>query len=244
VVDSAYITMVIYEDVSDVDFNVSLQRRRDPAPHNPMQPSDYLRNSFVGEYNTRNTTGYNDEDWFNFSLPAAAFTEIDATGYTYFGLRSDRDIDQVEPAVGTNEWIGFYGPGGVQPWKAPHIIINYTIPSSNWDHIVNLTWWSNSSGVWDEYYYSYVTSNGTVTVPAVNFSGNTTYYWNVSYESNGKNANVTDVFTFETVSSSSGGFIGGGSNRRNTLYLVLGLCMGTLIGGLVLNVWRKKKKRD
>jgi hypothetical protein len=244
VVTSGYITLVIYEDGSEVDFNVSLQQRRDPAPHYPMQPSDYYRNSFVGEYDTRNTTGYGDEDWFNFTLPVGAFTDIDATGHTFFGLRSDRDVDQIAPAVGTTEWIGFYGPGGVHPWKAPHLILNFTVPSSNWQYIVNLSFLSNSSGAWAEYYSCHVTGNGTVTVPNVNFSGNTTYYWNVSYESDNKNSGVSDVFVFETVNmSASGGVtILGGPQKRVMNYLAVGLFFGLVVGGMVFGMRRQRKR--
>ena len=223
IVDSAYITMVIFDDESDVDFNVSLQRIRSPSPHNPMDPRDYYRNAFLGEYNTRNTTGYADEDWFNFSLPAAAFTDIDATWHTYFGLRSDQDIVQSPPAAGTNEWIGFYGPGGVQPWKAPHLIINYTIPSSNWHHIVNLTFWSNSSGAWMVYDSCHVVENSTVTVSNINFSGNMSYWWNVSWESNHSSCGDSPYWWFETVPvSGSGGvvLVGGRS-----------LSSGSILGG-------------
>lgn len=128
VINSAYITMVVYDDQSATDFNVSLRERRDPAPHNPMQSLDYFRNAFVDEYATRNTSGYTDEDWFNLTLPIAAYPDIDPAGHTKFGLRSDQDVAQSAPLA--SEYIGFYGPGGVNPWKAPHLIINYTLPNT------------------------------------------------------------------------------------------------------------------
>jgi hypothetical protein len=198
VIDSAYISMVVYDDQSAVDFNVSLQQRRDPSPHNPMQPSDYFRNAFVGEYNTKNTSGYTDEDWFNFSLPIIAFPEIDEAGHTYFGLRSDQDVDQSAPVGPAPEYIGFYGPGGVEPWKAPHLIINYTIPSSNWAYIVNLTWSSNSSGSWQQYAFEHITSNGTYSQLNVNMTDNSTrYWWRVVAECDGTTLD-NDTWWFET----------------------------------------------
>jgi len=204
VIDSAYISMVIYDDQSTVDFNVSLQRIRDPAPHNPMQPLDYFRNAFVGEYATKNTSGYTDEDWFNFTLPGAAFADIDETGDTIFGLRSDQDIDRSAPAVGTDEWIGFYGPGGVEPWKAPHLIINYTIPASNWAHIVNLSWLSNSSGSWQQYAFEHITANGTYSHLNTNMTDNSTrYWWRVVSECNGVTLD-NETYWFETGPACSG----------------------------------------
>jgi hypothetical protein len=85
--------------------------------------------------------------------------------------------------------------------------INFTTPpGSEWGHIVNLTWYSNSSGVWLPFYVSLVDGNGTVTVPAVNFSGIGVYYWNVSWESNHTNYGNSSVWSFETVNTSGGGY--------------------------------------
>lgn len=204
VVDSAYISMVIYDDQSVVDFNVSLQQVRPPAPRNPMIPGDYFRNAFVGEYATRNTSGYTDEDWFNYTLPGAAFGDIDETGDTYFGLRSDQDIDQSAPAPGDEEWIGFYGPGGVEPWKAPHLIINYTIPSSNWAYIVNLSWMNNESGTWQQFALDYITANGTYSHLNTNLTDSSTRYWlRVVSECNGTILD-NETWWFETSDGCSG----------------------------------------
>jgi len=247
IVDSAYITMVIFDDESDVDFNVSLQRIRSPSPHNPMLPGDYYRNAFLGEYNTRNTTGYADEDWFNFSLPAAAFTDIDATWHTYFGLRSDQDIVQSPPTAGTNEWIGFYGPGGVQPWKAPHLIINYTIPSSNWHHIVNLTFWSNSSGAWMVYDSCHVVENSTVTVSNINFSGNMSYWWNVSWESNHSSCGDSPYWWFETVPVSGSGGVVLVGGRSLSSGLILGgfftLCLVIPVAFIFIFIFIRRRRQ-
>ena len=247
VINSAYITMVIRNDYSDVDFNVTITEVRPPAPHNPIQPLDYLRNSFVTEYNSRNTSGYTDEDWFNFTLPADAWTgpsySIDPTGDSYFGLRSSKDVAQSPPGVGTDEWIGFYGPGGVEPLKAPHLIINYTIPSSNWMHIVNLSWQSNSTGLWVEYYKSFVTGNGTVTVPNVNFTNVSRYWWYTSWESNHTVYGNSSIWVFETVA------IGGGEGGPSIIigqndisrFLLVGLLVSLII---LLIVARRRRKQN
>jgi hypothetical protein len=54
-----------------------------------------------------------------------------------------------------------------------------------------------------------VNSNGTVTVPALNFSGVSRYWWNVSANSNHTNYVNSSVWWFETVNigSGSGGVI-------------------------------------
>jgi hypothetical protein len=236
VISSAYVKMVVYDDFSTDDFNVTVQERRSPAPHNPLSVLDYWRNSFNDDRGHTNTSGYTDEDWFNVSLVAGGLADISKTGFTYWGLRSDQDISGSSPV--NDEWIQFYGPIGVDPLKCPHLIINFTVPSSGWAHIVNLTFYNHSSGV--PYNTTWVQSNGTVTVPAPMFNGVDDYVWNVSYNSNHTNSGDTQDYYFTTVTTGGASVSGGGGSSRVTSYLLIGLCFGS-VGGALL--WDKKKKR-
>jgi len=121
--------------------------------------------------------------------------------------------------------------------------INFTTPpGSEWSHVVNLTWYSNSSGVWLPFYVSYVDVNGTVTVPAVNFSGVGMYWWNVSWNRNHTSFGNSSVWSFETVTGSSGSlFI---MQKRND-NLILGISCGVLFAfpiGLVF--FNRRRKRE
>jgi len=243
IIDSAHVQMVVFKDYSDTDFNVTLQNTKPPVPHDPLVAGDYFKAAFSGSGYSEgftNTSGCAEGGYFNITLNASGINGINLTGYTRWVMRSNQDI--LASAPSGDEWIQFYAPSGTTPWRGPHLIINYTIPSSNWQHIVNLTFYTNESGAWTPYNTTWVQSNGTVTVPAPAFNTADTYYWNVTYESNGTNAGITQVYTFDTVATMGGGG-GGGAQKRTTTYFVLGACMGTLTGGLVLNIWRKKKKQ-
>jgi len=242
VIDSAHIGLVVYSDLLvEEEYVVCLQSVKPPIPHNPLLCTDYNKHAFpsTATLSLKNTTGYNDGDDFNLTLNSTGLSEINKTTTTNWILRSMNDIKAWVPDV--YEDICFCAPSYVIPGSRPVLVVNYTVPSSNWRHIVNLTWCSNSSGSWLPFYTSTVTGNGTVTVPAVNFSSNMSYFWNVSYESNDTNSGVTDVFVFEAVSCGSGSgavvMVGG---RPWLVWFILGGGLGLLIG-MVLFVRRKKK---
>ena len=241
VITSAYVKMVVYDDFSTDDFNVTVQERRDPTPHDPLIPLDYWRNSFNTDRGHTNTSGYTDEDWFNVVLNAGGLADISKTGYTYWGLRNDREIAGDAPV--NDEWIQFYAPGGVAPLKSPHLIINFTVPSSGWAHIVNLTFYTNESGVWTPYNTTWVQSNGTVTVPAPMFDSVSPYWWNVSYNSNHTNYGNTSYFGFETVATGSGVIILG-SQQTNSIVVGGPLLLSGVVVGLIFNRRRRKRKDD
>jgi len=246
VISSAYVRLVVYEDdFTDVDFNVTIQQAKPPVPHNPMVSGDYNKGNFPpsATYGNRNITGLTDDDWFNISLNASGLLDISKTGNTSWVLRSDQDLIGDSPGVGVDEWIGFYGPGGVTPEYAPHLIVNYTVPPSNWQHIVNLTFYTNESGAWTAYNTTHVTSNGTVTAPAPAFNAVDTYYWNCSWNSNHTNFGNSSVFEFETILSGGGGgadvFI---SSPRSLVPTVL---VSGFFGIVLLSsVQMRRKKRE
>jgi hypothetical protein len=151
-------------------------------------------------------------------------------------LRSDQDINASAPT--NSEIVAFYA----YSWSpfSPRLVISWHTPNPSWKHIVNLTWYSNSSGAWTEYYKSYINSNGTTTVPAVNFSGVKSYFWHLEWESNHTNNGSSQIFTFTTVNASGGMIlISNGVRDRFVLGLALG-GMLFLVIGMVL--WKKKRK--
>jgi hypothetical protein len=243
-IDSAYITTVLFSDHSTTDFNVTVQQVKPPAPHDPLVSGDYNKGNFPpsATYGNKNITGYTDGDWFNITVNASGLSDISKTGYTNWVLRSDQDLIDNAPGVGVDEWVMFYASGGVIPEYGPHLVVNYTIPSSNWQHIVNLTFRDNTTGPWVAYNTTHVFSNGTVTVPAPNFNAVDTYYWNVSYESNNTNAGVTQVFEFETLAGGGGGAVVIQSVRSLVpILLVGGLC---LIMVPLSSLMKRRRRKD
>lgn len=241
-ITSAFVQLMVYDDHSATDFNVTIQQVKPPAPHSPLAPGDYNKGNFPpsATYGNKNVSGYVDDSWFNITVNASGILDISKTGYTNWVLRSDQDIIASAPAVGDDEWQAYYAPGGVNPAYGPHLIINYTIPSSNWQHIVNLTFYNYSSSI--PYNTTWVQSNGTVTVPAPMFNGVDAYEWNVTAESNHTNWVNSTVWNFETVASSGLSSSGSGSNRYTSFFMV-GLCFG-LAGGMVLINKRRRKRKE
>jgi hypothetical protein len=244
IIDSAYVTLVILNDYSDTDFKVSLQTIKDPVPHTPLVSSDYWHGNFpvsatIGQ---ENTTGYTNDDRFNITINASGIVDINLTGYTNWVVRSNQDIIIDSPGVGVNEWIGFCGPGYSTASYRPYLIINYTVPSSNWKHFVNITFYHNKTGVWVPYATEYVNVNGTVTVPAPQFNGTGKYWWNVSYNSNHTNYGNTSYWSFETVNITG---VGGGStfitSGRYTSFFIIGIVLG-VSSSMILWGRRRRKK--
>jgi hypothetical protein len=236
-VNSAYVQLVVYDDYSDDDFNVTLMEPKTSIPHNPLIITDYFKNNCAGHFGHTNTTGYADEDIFNITLTPLGAAFIKKTSSTAYGVRSDQDINSSAPTG--DEFVIFYGYG-VATAKYPKLIVNFTIPNSNWEHFVNLTWYSNSSGAWTKYYESYINSNGTTTVPALNFSGIDSYFWHLEWESNKTNNGSSQIFTFTTVAGGSGSGVTILGRDRFNLGFILGSAF-FFIFGMIL--WKKQKKR-
>jgi hypothetical protein len=239
VINSAYVKLVVWGDYSDTDFNVTLQSVKSPKPHNPLIPSDYSKAGIAGHHGHENTTGYVNDEIFNITLNS--FLDINLTGMTRWSVRSNKDINATTPGADTNEFIIFYG--NVLPvTNYPKLIINYTVPSSSWAHIVNLTFYNVSSGL--SYATVHATGNGTVTVPATVFNGIGTYQWNVSYDNNGSSHGDTQVFTFVTVNVS-------GAVVNLTSYIPFGggvvykipLLVGMTVGLPALLFTRRRRRR-
>jgi hypothetical protein len=98
---------------------------------------------------------------------------------------------------------------------------------------LNITWWSNASGTWNVYGSEYIFENGTYCAFSTNFSGNTTYHWNVSV-SNGT-VWINESYWFNTTNVTTG----------TGITLSYSWVVGPIImyGGLAIFYWRRCKRR-
>jgi PKD repeat protein len=98
-------------DYSSTDFDIIIQNGQPDFPHYPIENGDYNKDSYTGkggeEFNTADfTSGYNDILLTNHSW-------LTAEGITKFCVRSNRDIDAVEPtgneyvSLHASEFLGF-----------------------------------------------------------------------------------------------------------------------------------------
>jgi len=243
IIDSGYLSLIVWDDYSDTDFNVTIQIIKPPYFHDPLQIGDYWKFPYANDAGNLNTSGYTDEDFFNITLNATGLgtsDSINRMGMTKWGIRSAQDIASSAPTG--NEFIIFYGYG-LPASKYPKLILNYTVPSSNWQHIVNLTFYNMSSGL--SYGSAHAVSNGTVTVSAPVFNGVGVYRWKVSYESNHTNQGNSTIWAFETVNLTGGGGGGilpiGGVGDASMNYLLLVSLGSFSICMIFFNRKRKKK---
>lgn len=248
IINSGYVKLYVYDvDYTVDDFDVIVQQTRRPIPHFPvLVAGDYWDHGFTGDLGNTNTTSYNDNDVFNIVLNASGIFDIlggdwKLTDSVRWCLRSSQDDNASAPV--DDAFIIFYGYG-VDTSKHPRLIINYTIPASNWAHIVNLTWYDNHTGVWLQNNKTHVNCNGTVTVDQVNFTGNRTYCWNVTWESNHTNNGSSQVWTFTTLNTTGGstGFLPlGVGDSGVAMSLAVILIFGLLV--MLVSVRRKRKKK-
>jgi hypothetical protein len=242
IVNSGYISLVVYGDYSNDDFDVTVQICKPPYFHIPLVIGDFWEFPYADDAGNLNTTGYNNEDYFNITLNATGLDtttgdSIKLDGTTKWALRSNQDIMASVPV--DYEFMQFYGYG-VETAKYPKLILNYTIPASNWQHIVNVTWEGRDSTVpWSTYAFSHVTVNGTTTVPAVNFSGVDSYFWHLEWESNHTNNGSSQVYTFTTVNAS--GMVLIDRDHTSMVWLLLGFIMAVMV---YFGIKGKKKRNN
>lgn len=110
--------------------------------------------------------------------------------------------------------------------------------------LMNVTFWSNLSGVWDYFYVGTLNStlvnvgNGTYYINPVFFTRyNYMYYWNASVSNNTTTIN-SDVFSFTTASSPCGKGGGGGMGSSSVIGII-GLIGIFGILGYIMNRRRK-----
>ena len=248
IINSGYVSLVVYDDYSTDDFNVTLQPTRQPIPHYPnLVIGDYWRYGFAGDLGHVNTSGVSSEDWFNITLNPTGLNDVlsgewRATDSVRWCLRSDRD----ELGVAPTDWefIIFYGYGGATPsWKYPHLILNYTVPASNWEYILNVSFSSNHTGSWVVYNVSHVNSNGTVCAfcPGLGVVNNTVYWWRVVAENSTGTVLGNETWTFTTANRRQIIPIGGGMGS-SAMSLSMGM-IGCLAGGIILIPISRRRRR-
>jgi hypothetical protein len=121
------ITLRIYNifDYSNTDFNLTIQNGMPDFPHKPLQDSDYNKNNYSGNGGSINTADCPEGEFIEIEFTVLAWEWINRSGWTKLVLRSDKDIDGIEPSGG--EYIGIPSQEYAEEDKRPVLIIEYTI---------------------------------------------------------------------------------------------------------------------
>lgn|GEM_PF-4063640 len=105
-------TLLVHKaaDYSTTDFDLIIQNGQPECPHSPLESGDYNKELYEGKGGSLNTVNFT--SGFN-SITVTNHSWITAEGTTKFCVRSNRDIDAVEPtgneyvSLHASEFLGF-----------------------------------------------------------------------------------------------------------------------------------------
>jgi len=236
IIDSLSLNFTLYYYDSDRDFSLIIQNGQPIYPHEPMLISDYDLTKYSndgGSFNTALLPTVTNP--FSIILNNTGIGWINKSGITKLMIRSSEDINSIVPSI---EYIQLYLSdffGGHEEYK-PHLFITYHLPV-NWSRVVNLTFKSNSSGVWTQFGFVQALWNGTWSCFNQNMTNaSTQYWWSVQPEINGT-VYAEQFYTFTTGTRSSSS-TSAGSDR-----LSIGVASGGMLGIIGLVFLRRKKLR-
>lgn len=112
-----------------------------------------------------------------------------------------------------------------------------------WDHVLNQTWSSNSSGSWVPYASTIAVSNGTQSVLNTNFTSNDTIYYYRVVTSNSSGVEVGNMTVTFTTAQRKQIIPFGGTSNHLSMGVAVGLMFGGL-GGVVLMGSRRRRRSD
>lgn len=104
-IDSAVLSLYVWDDESLTDFNVTVQDGQPTYPHYPIEAGDYYQSHYSGNGGSRSTSEIAGAGYWNITLNSDGYDMITVNGYTKLCLRSSRDINSDTPGL---EYVAFY----------------------------------------------------------------------------------------------------------------------------------------
>lgn len=105
-ITSATMSIYIWHDYTDTDFNVTIQNGQPTYPHTPLEVGDYYFAHYTGNGGSRNTTTLPGSGYWNVTLNADGLNWISLTGSTKLSLRNSNEINGYTPT--DMEEVEFY----------------------------------------------------------------------------------------------------------------------------------------
>lgn len=122
VILDAKLSLYVGSDLSNTDFNVTVQNGQPTYPHTPLQTRDYDYSYYSGDGGSKNTTTITGVGYWNISLNGYGKEWINRVGLIKLCLRSSRDINEVTPTG--IEFVTF-GSREIGEDQAPKLYVTY-----------------------------------------------------------------------------------------------------------------------
>jgi len=130
-INNATLSLYLYGDQSDTDFNLTIQTGTSIRPHHPLEQGDYDYLYYSGDGGQTNSStlsaGFN-----NITFTSTGLTWIDVDGRTDLVLRGSNDINNIEPTAPNDEYVLFYAREGGSSY-APRLYIDYIVGGGTYD---------------------------------------------------------------------------------------------------------------
>ena len=246
-IGNSYMRQTFYSNVSFVLHNISLQLKKAFVTSHP-------RNIYISFYKLSDSTLlYNDTFncsglttsylWYNFTTPPIVINSGIRYGFylladytTFFNMPmfAASNVNVYSNGRCEHQELGLYWLlDGDSVFKLYGWSIGGNI---TWNHVVNLTLSSNSSGSWFDYSHLFAVFNGTIGDLNTNMTvNNTRYWWRVNWSTVQPSEAGSDVFTFTT-----GRMRGVSSNAYVSSYLPM---MSLAIIPLLYKEEKKRRSR-
>jgi uncharacterized repeat protein (TIGR02543 family) len=111
------------------NFSITIQSGMPDNPHIPLIIGDYNKSLYAGDGGSLNTSNFIVSGYNNISMNAAGISWINATSWTKFCLRSNKDIAGTAPGLNSGKYeycnVSTQEAGG---GKQPYLEVIYTLP--------------------------------------------------------------------------------------------------------------------
>jgi len=168
-VTGAKLSIAFYSDLSDTDFDITIQNGQPTRPSDPLALADFDRTFYSGNGGTLNTNGIALNTYYNITLTEPSWINITST--TKLALLSSRDIAGTAPTG--LEWVNvYYAETGTYK---PKLYVEYTLPPKRelW-----VTSFDNTTGGWATYGASPYLNNSTSNwIWASTLNVNMSWFW-------------------------------------------------------------------
>jgi len=106
-VTSVTLSIYIFINNSDTDFNVTIQNGQPTYPHVPLENGDFYHAHYIGNGGSRSTSEISGHGYWNITFSSEGLDWINLDGTTKLCLRSSRDISGNVPTT-SDEYITIY----------------------------------------------------------------------------------------------------------------------------------------